>query len=115
MVLIAMLKLPDELRGKRGIWFIDNIAALMALVRGRSNSTDLDKLAGSIHAALFAMQTWMYFEWVESRSNWADGISRESFKDAWHRRHVFVGSTCTCPAPVLGLPLRPTILIFQFM
>ena len=115
MVLIAMLKLPDELRGKRGVWFIDNTAALMALVRGRSNSADLDRLAGSIHAALFAMQIWMYFEWVESKSNWADGISRESLKDAWHRRHGFVGSTCTFPASVLGLPLRPTILLFQFM
>ena len=65
MVLVAMLKLPDELRGKRGAWFIDNKAAPMALIRGRSNSADLDRLAGSIHAALFAMQAWMYFERVK--------------------------------------------------
>ena len=115
MILIAVLKLPDEMRGKRGIWFIDNTAALMALIRGRSNSPDLDKLAGSIHAALFAMQIWMYFEWVESKSNWADGISREALEDEWYQRHGFVSSTCTFPSAVLGLPLRPTILLFQFM
>jgi hypothetical protein len=115
MVLVAVLKVPDRLRGKRGVWFIDNTAALMALIRGRSNSADLDRLAGSIHAALFAMQIWMYFEWVESQSNWADGISREALKDAWHQRHGFAASTCTFPAAVLGLPMRPTILLLQYM
>ena len=115
MILIAVLKLPDEMRGKRGIWFIDNTAALMALIRGRSNSADLDRLAGSIQAALFAIQIWMYFEWVKSKSNWADGISREALEDEWYQRHGFVSSTCTFPSAVLGLPLRPTILLFQFM
>jgi hypothetical protein len=78
MVLGAVLKVPDRLRGKRGVWFIDNTAALMALSRGRSNGADLHRLAGSTRAALLAMQIWMYFEWVESPSNWAEGISREN-------------------------------------
>jgi hypothetical protein len=38
-------------------------------------------------SALLAMQNWMYFEWVESPSNWADGISREILEDVWHQRH----------------------------
>ena len=29
-------------RGMHGIWFVDNIAALMSLIRGRSNNDELD-------------------------------------------------------------------------
>ena len=115
MVLVALLNMADRMRGKRGIWFIDNTAALMALVRGRSNSQDLDALAGSIPAALFALQVWMYFEWVESKSNWADGISREGLSDPWHRENGFEAGVCSFPVAILGLPIRPVIGICQAM
>ena len=75
MILIAVLKLPDEMRGKRVTHFIDNSLSLMSLIRGTSNSAELDVLAGSIHGALLARQVWMYSEWCESESNRADGIS----------------------------------------
>ena len=50
LVLMLIIDNTDVLRGSRGVIFIDNIAALMAMVRGRSR--------------------------IESRSNWADAISR---------------------------------------
>ena len=62
MVLVGLVELAPVLRGTRGIFFIDNIAALMALVRGRSDSEDLDSMSRTIHSALFALRTWMYFE-----------------------------------------------------
>ena len=46
MVYLALMFFAEHFRGRRGIWFIDNIAALMALVRGRSRHEDLDNLAG---------------------------------------------------------------------
>lgn len=76
MVLAGIVELASTLRGMRGVSYIDNIAALMALVRGRSDSRDLDSLARIIHCALFSLRTWIYFEWIESAANWADGISR---------------------------------------
>ena len=115
MVLVALLQLAEHLRGRRGIWFIDNTAALMALVRGRSNSEDLDRLAGLIHAVLFAHRVWMYFEWVESGANWADGVSREGLRDAWHQRQQFRVAECKFPEGILGLPLGPMILIGQMV
>jgi len=54
MVFVGMLQFASGIRGRRGIWFIDNIAALMALVRGRSNSESLDSLARAVHAAAYA-------------------------------------------------------------
>ena len=81
MVLAGLAKWAAELRERRGVWFIDNVAALMALVRGRSDSSSLDNLARAIHTAIFALKAWIYFEWVPSESNWSDGISREGEAD----------------------------------
>ena len=40
-VLYALFSCPSRFRGRRGLWFIDNTAALMALIRGRSDNADL--------------------------------------------------------------------------
>ena len=40
-VLYALIAGPSQ--GRRVVWFIDNIAALMALIRGRSDSPDLER------------------------------------------------------------------------
>jgi hypothetical protein len=115
MVLVALLEMPAAFRGKRGVWFIDNTAALMALVRGRSNNDDLDQLSILIHAVLFSYQCWMFFEWVESKGNWADGISRTGHKDEWHRRHHFVATSCNFLPLILRLPARGMVLASQFL
>ena len=44
-VLFALMARPAQFRGRRGIWFIDNIAALMSLIRGRSPVDDLERLS----------------------------------------------------------------------
>ena len=76
-------------RGMHGIWFVDNIAALMSLIRGRSNNDELDSMAGAIHGLLFALRSACYFEWVQSKDNWSDGISRQGEHDPWFQRHGF--------------------------
>ena len=48
-------------RGMHGMWFVDNIAALMSLIRGRSNNEELDSMAGAIHGLLFALRSACYF------------------------------------------------------
>ena len=35
MVLMAILSFPEQFRNRRGLWFIDNLAALMAIVNRR--------------------------------------------------------------------------------
>lgn len=49
----------------------------MSLVRGRSNNAELDYLAGAIHGLLYALRSGCYVEWVQSKNNWSDGISRQ--------------------------------------
>ena len=54
---------------------IANLAALMALIRGRSDAPDPEHLSRPIHATLFSLQTWIYWEWVPSKSNWVEMLS----------------------------------------
>ena len=49
MVLFALMARPGKFRHCRGLWFIDNTAALMCLVRGRSAQPDLEHMAHLIH------------------------------------------------------------------
>ena len=115
MILVALIDMAPILRGRRGIWYVDNVAALMAMVRGRANSPDLDRMAEILQGAMFALGIWLYFEWVESDANWSDGISREGLKDEWHMRNGFRSSRCGFLAAILQLPLVAVIKVFEFV
>ena len=71
MLLYALIERPDVFRNRQGLWFLDNVAAVMTLVRGRSSNPDLAKLGHLIHLALFilfALRAQGYWEYVQSRS-----------------------------------------------
>ena len=61
MVLYALVERPDLFRNRHGLWFLDNVAAVMTLVRGRSSNADLAKLGHLIHLALFALRAQGYW------------------------------------------------------
>ena len=69
-VLQGIITFADQLRNTSRVWFIDNIAALMSLVRGRSDNGDLDNMASMVHFLFFAINCQCYFDWVESKANW---------------------------------------------
>ena len=109
MVLAALTVFHGQL------WMIDNVAALMALIRGKSDTVDLDHLGMLTHAALFGLQVQTYFDWVQSHSNWSDGISRRGFDDTWARRHQFQLTRSVFPIFLWHLPLRGCIRVFEFL
>ena len=43
MVLCALIERPDLFRHRHGPWFLDNVAAVMTLVRGRSSTYGVSK------------------------------------------------------------------------
>ena len=81
MVFMSMAVWAPLMHSHHGIWWVDNIAALMALVRGRSRNDELDSMAGLIHAILFSLGGACFFEWVASADNWSDGVSRDGVHD----------------------------------
>ncbi|CAJ1366064.1 unnamed protein product, partial [Effrenium voratum] len=50
MVLQALLTFLDAFRGATGVFYVDNIAALLSLVRGRSDNHELDYLSIDVMA-----------------------------------------------------------------
>jgi hypothetical protein len=115
VVLCSILEMASEVRDSRGIWFIDNSAALMALVHGKSGSSSLDIMARFVHMACFALRANPYYEYVESKSNWSDEISREGLKGAWARNHSFSLSRCSFFFELLDLPCEAVVTIFSFL
>ena len=115
IVLMTIGHATAHFRGKPGIWWIDNIAALMAVVRGRSNNSELDQMAVAIHAILYSSKCPMFFEWVHSPDNWSDGISRRGIDDEWHQQHAFAVSTFAPCLLLLQLPYLIIIQIFSYL
>ena len=115
MVLCAMINLAPLIRNNRGLWFVDNTAALHALVRGRSKHADLDRMAEVIHLAFYTWNIWCYFEWIESDSNWADGISRDGLSHEFHKTHAFSEGLCEFCWKLFSIPSKATLLIFQYL
>jgi hypothetical protein len=115
MVLYALIERPDSFRKCQGLGFLDNVAAVMTLVRGRSRNPDLAKLGRLIHLALFALRAQGYWEYVQSKSNWADDISRLGFDDPWWRCHGFSFYSSYLLTIFFHLPFVAVILTFEFL
>ncbi len=115
MVLYGLIARPDMFRGRRGVWFIDNTAALMSLIRGRSDSPDLEHMSRMIHVALYALNCWIFWEWIPSKSNWADAISRMGAADPWLRAQNFDIFPASFPHFIWSLPFRALVTLFELV
>ena len=87
-----------EFRDADLIWYIDNISAAMAIIKGASGKADLSAIAVAIHAVLARLNIRVWVEYVESASNPADGLSRAGLEDAWTRAQGWTLKEVPCPA-----------------
>ena len=94
---------------------LDNVASLMCLIRGRSDSAELEEICHFVHIVLFALRASLYWEYVQSSSNWADPISRYGFADLWHQRRNFSSSCSFFNFQLLKLPLMAVIKVVEFL
>ena len=113
-VYVGFIFVASQARSCQGLWFVDNIAALMALIKGRSDNPELDTMAGCIHALLYSLRSGCYFEWVQSKDNWSDGISRQGIHDKWYQAHGFRVHRVPVPHLLLRLPYVIIHHVFQF-
>ena len=114
-VLVALTEVAGLVRGTSSIWFIDNIAALMALVKGSSGSHSLDQMAQMVHLACFAIRSVPYFEYVESKANWSDEISREGVQGTWAPNNAFSVGECGVVVDLLTLPSIAVVKTFEYL
>ena len=111
---MAMTAFASVVRGSRGVWFIDNVSALMAMVKGCSSVGSMDSMAKLAHLIGFSVGASAYYEYVQSKSNWADEISREGFKGPWAKKRGFATFKCSFPPILLDLPAWAVVRVFSF-
>ena len=84
-----------RLANRRALFFLDNTSALHSFVKGRAGPPALDRSIAFTNfvACHAAVTTW--WEFVPSKLNWADGISRLLGADPFARTHGFPISRVT--------------------
>ena len=83
MLPMALWYHKHVLRGKQVVWFVDNTVALGAVIKGNARNPVVDRAVALFHFLCFHLQVTVWFEYVDSASNWADSISRELDKSQW--------------------------------
>ena len=73
---------PDRLADADVIWFIDNKAAESALVKAGSPTESMCLLALAASAAFASIRARVRFDYIPSRDNPADVLSREGMGNA---------------------------------
>jgi hypothetical protein len=92
MLPFVLLREGEALRNRDVIWMVDNTAALGGVVKGSSGEVTLEKLIGLFWILTFRYQCRVWLEYVDSKSNWSDGISRDYGEDGFASANRF----CTC-------------------
>ena len=62
-------------------------------------------MAGIVHHMLYGLHG-VYFEWVQSKSNWADGVSRDGMGDGLGSRPWIPAELRAAPVPPLAAAAR---------
>ena len=89
MIPLTLLQWPEAFRGRRVVWYVDNTSAMSAFVKGTSRALELEKLVNLFWMLAYHLECTVWFEWVDSESNWADGVSRQLAMDPFAQRHGF--------------------------
>ena len=110
----GLIAFSDILRNAHIVWFVDNVAALMALIKGRSDHDELDHMAQIAHSLLFHLHCFAFFEWVPSSSNWSAGISHDGFRDPWLNRHGFSAHLSSIPVCLWTLHFPVLFRVLSF-
>ena len=79
----------DRLKGRNVVWFVDNASALYSAVKGSSRNGVVRRAIFYTNMLAYAWDISIWWEFVDSESNWADGISRVGAEDEFVRRHGF--------------------------
>ena len=67
----------SRLAGRDIIWFIDNEDVCASAVRGTSSLLEVSATLNSAIVCLSRQNSRVWYEWIDSKSNPSDGLSRE--------------------------------------
>ena len=95
----AIIDAPDFFRNHDVLWFCDNEAAVSTIIRGACVPEDINGFAEAtaILSAKLGCRLWV--EWVDSKSNPSDGLSRAGLGDVEYGRVATVANLPDWGAP----------------
>ena len=105
MIVYALAARSSSLRGRKGTWYLDNVAVLMSLSRGPSDSPDCEGLSNQIHTSLFGLEAWFFWGVIPSKRDRSDLISRLVLC-TWFRANQFSLFHTDFPVSLWELSLR---------
>ena len=82
--------LPDLLRDRAVMMFIDNVVALSAIVNGYANKADCAALVNCFHEAVLSLRSHLWSEWVPSKANIADFPTRSELEHLVPETALFI-------------------------
>ena len=65
------------------MWWVDNEGSASCLVRGNSSHWDAGCLAHLAHLLWAELRCRVWIEWINTKSNPSDGLSRLGLTDPW--------------------------------
>ena len=89
MLPLTLLAMPERFRGRRLAWYVDNTSAMAAFVKGASAKEHFERLVAVFWLCCFRIHCSIWLEWVDSESNWSDGLSRHLADGLFVREHHF--------------------------
>ena len=89
VVAAAAVREAEALAEADVVWFIDNTTALHSYVKGTSANAHVERAAHLLHFLAHKFNFRVWFEFVDSNANWADGISRHLRADPFARSNGF--------------------------
>jgi hypothetical protein len=105
MLPLAMLAMPELFRGRSVVWYVDNTSAMAAFVTGACTNEHLERIVALFWLCSFRLKCSVWLEWVDSESNWSDGLSRELSRDPFVQEHGFTTSEVKPDITWWNLPL----------
>ena len=99
-VVVMLLACLDVIVDRDVLLFVDNTSALHCFVKGLSRNGGLARSVQVGHLLSLHVRARVWFEYVPSVQNWADGVSRQGVDDPWAKEHAF-------PVRHLVVPIWP--------
>jgi len=89
MVPWVLASMAPGWRGRRIIWYIDNTSALYSVVKGSCKHKAVNRAVAVTHFFMYVFDISIWWEFIDSKANWSDGVSRRGQADEFARAHGF--------------------------
>jgi hypothetical protein len=100
MPVVFMENEQSRLKDRCVLWFLDNTASLFCFVKGCSGNHAIERSVQYMHFKCFIERADVWYEFVPSKQNWADGASRRGLLDSFARDNGFLMRQAEVPVCV---------------